>query len=83
MRRPSLPLLPSPLAIAGAGLARADSMSMADFAARSRWGLSPTATGQQNRFISTIDAEAACAMLSQRWRGVTRSSGRALLLSEL
>jgi len=67
MRRSLLPLLPSPLAIAEAGLAWADSMSMADFAV----GWRPTATRQQNRFISTIDEEAVCAMLGQRWRRAT------------
>ena len=72
MRRSLLPLLPSPLAIAEAGLAWADSMSMADFAVGWRWG----ATRQQNRFISTIDEEAVCAMLGQRWRRATRAAGR-------
>jgi len=47
MRRSLLPLLPSPLAIAKADLAWADSMSMADFAVGWRQGV----TRQQNRFI--------------------------------
>jgi hypothetical protein len=74
MRRSLLPLLPSPLAIAKADLARADSMSMADFAAGGRWGA--TVTRQQNRFISTIDEEVVCAMLDQRWRRAAGAAGR-------